>query len=351
MSSRENLIEGDDRHRIAKPEMFSFFGKCFHLVFDSGIVFTLMLRSLLGGQKLYLICGEYGRIGNRLFFFSHVIAWAKENNAIVYYPSFFSYASWFKGTRNDYLVRYPRKSRWFLGANSYFNRIASNCLHRISLRLGQRPDSRLVRSIILEENGYDICSEKFAHALSRRGILFLRGFVFTSKKDFLIERQRSELQQHFRPPSSYEKGIQEPFEKLKGKCDVVVGVVIRHGDYREYRSGEYFYSLSVFQRVLEELTEQMSPVRPGFFIASDENQDTSAFESFPHYFRQGHPVENINALARCDLLTGSPSTFLTWPAFFGNIPCVQLFPDDLKKNRLCFPFKGHSKPTPCSSGN
>ena len=97
----------------------------------------------------------------------------------------------------------------------------------------------------------------------------------------------------------------------------------------EYRDGEYFYSLSVFQRILEELTEHMSPVIPGFFIASDEEQDITKFAGFPCYFRQGHPVENINALSRCDYLVGTPSTFLTWPAFIGNMPCLQLFPENL----------------------
>ena len=319
--------------------MFAVFWKCFHLFFDSAIILALMIRSLLANRKIFLICGEYGRLGNRLFFFSHVIAWAKENRAIVYYPSFYPYAAWFQGTEADCLVRYPRKTRWGLGNSSSFNRIASRCLLRISLRLGHRTDSLLARSIILEENGFDVCSEKFDHLISRRGILFIRGFIFTSEKDFLIERHRSALKQYFHSPPHYEKGIQMPFEKLKGLCDVVVGVVIRHGDYREYRKGEYYYSLSVFQRVLEQLTEHLSPLCPGFFIASDENQDLEAFKDFPCYFRHGHPVENINALSRCDYLVGSPSTFLTWPSFFGEVPCFQLFPKDLNKSRIPFPFR------------
>ena len=296
-----------------------------------------------------MICGEYGRLGNRLFFFSHVISWAKERNAIVYYPAFYPYSSWFEGTESDYLIRYPRKKRWALGNGSSLNRLASECLLRISLRLGQRTDALLVRSVILEEGGFDVCSNAFEKILSGHGILFVRGFIFTSKKDFLIERHRPALNQYFRAPPHYEKGIQIPFVKLKGHCDVVVGVVIRHGDYREYRNGEYYYSLPIFQRVLKELTEHLSPVRPGFFIASDEDQEVSAFENFPYYFRQGHPVENINALGRCDYLIGSPSTFMTWPAFFGNIPCFQLFPEDLSEDRIPFSFETDSLPEANSS--
>ena len=153
----------------------------------------------------------------------------------------------------------------------------------------------------------------------------------------MIERYRPALRNYFTPPTRYEKGIRKPFDKLKDLCDAVVGVVIRHGDYREYLGGKYFYSLSVFQRVLEELTAHMSPFRPGFFIASDEDQDTSVFEQFPYYFRQGHPVENLNALSRCDYLVGTPSTFLTWPAFIGNMPCFQLFPENLKQEKMTFP--------------
>ncbi len=319
--------------------MFSVLRKCFHLVFDSGVILALTVRSLLGRRKIFLICGEYGRLGNRLFFFSHVIAWAKENRAVVFYPSFFPYASWFEGTQNDYLVSHPSKPRCFLGNSAFLNRIASNFLERVSLRLGHRPNAFLIRSIVLEGGGVDICTEEFDSLLARRGILFIRGFIFTSKKDYLIERHRPVLRNYFSPLKRYEDGIQEPFDKLRGKSDVVVGVVIRHGDYREYRDGEYFYSLSVFRRVLEELTEHFSPACPGFFIASDEDQNTSTFESFPFFFRQGHPVENINALSRCDYLVGSPSTFLTWPAFYGNISCFQLFPNDLEKERVPFTFE------------
>jgi len=313
--------------------------KCLCWILDLFVLLILIGKSLLGGKKLYLICGEYGRLGNRLFFFSHVLAWAKENQAVVYYPSFHPYASLFEGTEKDCFVRYPPKARRLLGNNSCFNRIASNSLHRISLRMGQRPQSNLIRSIVLEENGLDICSENFDLILSRRGLLFIRGFIFTSQKDYLIERHRPCLQKIFKPPTRYEKGIQEPFEKLKGLCDIVIGIVIRHGDYREYRAGEYYYPLSVFKRILEEFTEHVSPVRPGFFIASDEDQDISEFEQFPHYFRQGHPVENLNALSRCDYLIGSPSTFLTWPSFIGKVPCFQLFPKDLNKNRIPFPLR------------
>ena len=67
--------------------------------------------------------------------------------------------------------------------------------------------------------------------------------------------------------------------------------------------------------------------------------DLSEFEQFPHYFRQGHPVENLHALSRCDYLIGSPSTFLTWPSFIGKVPCFQLFPKDLDKNRIPFPLR------------
>ena len=317
--------------------MFSIFWKFCHLTLDFLVVLALLSRALVGRTKLYLICGEYGRIGNRLFFFSHVIAWAKENHATVYYPSFYPYASWFEGTAQDYLVRYPRKARRLLGNSSYLNRIASQCLLRISLRLGQRTDSFLLRSIILEEGGMDVCSKKFDQVLSSSKLLFIRGFIFTSEKDFLIERYRPNLRQFFTPPVVYEEKIQEPLEKLKESCDIVVGVVIRHGDYREYRSGEYFYSLSVFHRLLMECTEFMKPSISGFFIASDEDQDTVLFEDFPFYFRQGHPVENLNALCRCDYLMGTPSTFLTWPSFFGNIPCFQLFPKDLEQGKLPFP--------------
>ena len=326
-----------ENYWITKFNVRKGFWRLLCFVFDAGIILSLAIRSFFGRRKVFVICGEYGRLGNRLFFFSHVIAWAKEHHAIVYYPSFHEYASWFKGTEEDHLVRYPKKKNRWLFNNSTFNRVFAHSLQRISLRFGQRLDAKLVRSIVLEEGGVDPCSQAFDEILARPGILFIRGFMFTSKKDHLIEQNRAVLQEFFTPPKRFETGIQEPFADLQGCCDVVVGVVIRHGDYKEYRGGEYYYPTTIFKRVLTDLTSWMEPTLPGFFIASDENQDTGVFGDLPIFFRPGHPVENLNALARCNYLLGSPSTFLTWPAFIGDIPCYQIFPKDLDQNKIPFP--------------
>jgi hypothetical protein len=60
--------------------------------------------------------------------------------------------------------------------------------------------------------------------------------------------------------------------------------------------------------------------RVRYLICSDEQRPPSAFA--PHCVTQGsgNAIEDLYALAGCDLLVGPPSTFSMWASFYSERP-------------------------------
>ena len=64
-------------------------------------------------MKKLIIVNKPGQLGNRLFVFSHFIAFAIENEYKIINPSFDEYADYFELFRNNNFIKYP-VSRPFL---------------------------------------------------------------------------------------------------------------------------------------------------------------------------------------------------------------------------------------------
>ena len=117
--------------------------------------------------------------------------------------------------------------------------------------------------------------------------------------------------------------VQEPFQKLKD-CDLIVGIAIRHGDYKQWQNGKYFLPAQTYQKWMNEIESLFSPKKIGFFIASDEEQDLTIFRNHTFFFRAGHPLSNLYSLSKCDYLVSVPSSFAGWAHFIGEVPCLTL---------------------------
>ncbi|MCJ7694471.1 MAG: hypothetical protein MUO40_03510, partial [Anaerolineaceae bacterium] len=55
-----------------------------------------------------------------------------------------------------------------------------------------------------------------------------------------------------------------------------------------------------------------------FLITSNEKQDSNYFSEFDHVIGNGHPIEDLYSLAKCDYITGPPSTYSSWAAYYGS---------------------------------
>ena len=117
---------------------------------------------------------------------------------------------------------------------------------------------------------------------------------------------------------------------LREQSDLVIGIHIRRGDYKDWNDGRFFYEVSQYREVMIRLQSLYSDKKVGFFISSNEKMDKSQFEGCHCEFHQGgNPILDLHTLSLCDKLVGPYSTFSRWASFIGEKPIY--FIEDINK--------------------
>jgi hypothetical protein len=70
-------------------------------------------------------------------------------------------------------------------------------------------------------------------------------------------------------------------EAARPKGDFLVGVHVRHRDYRSFMDGRYFYPFTTYVELMRSVAAMVAPRRAAFFVCSDEAQDLSI--ASPHF--------------------------------------------------------------------
>ena len=113
-------------------------------------------------------------------------------------------------------------------------------------------------------------------------------------------------------------------QQMRTDHDVMVGVVIRREDYKDFLGGRYFYSDQDYLRVMRGTQALFPDQRTVFFMCSIEPEDLSAFGEFSLHYRHGHPIENLDFLGRCDYLLTPPSTYGMWASYIAAKPLYKI---------------------------
>jgi hypothetical protein len=272
-------------------------------------------RPLLVGAE------KYGRIGNRLYLASHLVAWARKTSAELLNPGFHGCEDLFEATFRDALCRYPEPSDP-VSMSRGFKDILGASIDRASIRFLQNP-SRNFQTIDLQPAGPDIGDPGFKASLVSKPVTFIRGFVYDNSQPDIAEEHPA-IHHFFRPRKQFVAGIEEPIRELRQSCEIILGIVIRHGDFKTWRGGEFYFETKDYVRLMERAAGHLAPRRVGFFIASDEEQPHEAFQGHNYYFRAGHPLENLGALSLCDGLLAAESSFTGWAQYYGRVPTFHI---------------------------
>jgi len=108
--------------------------------------------------------------------------------------------------------------------------------------------------------------------------------------------------------------------ELREEQMLLVGIVVRREDYKEYEDGKYFFSMDAYRDFADRMLCLLSGQRVRFFICSIDEEDVSVFEGIDFSYRFGHPIENLYTLSECDYLISPPSTYAMWAALVGTTP-------------------------------
>jgi hypothetical protein len=267
---------------------------------------------------MIVIAEKYGQLGNRLFVFAHFVASALEHGLKVSNPAFDEYAEFFETTGRDLFCRYPvrpsllkgrRARRWLY---TLVNRLANSLAYR-------SPRGRFWQVIRIEESeSYDLSAPEFIAAAREKPFVFVQGWLFRDEP--ALRKHATALREFFAPAREVAERIGEHVRRAREGCELLVGVHVRQGDYRNFEGGRYFYESSEYARMMREAERLFPERRVGFLVCSNERQDPAVFNGHRHTPGPGHFVDDMYALAACDYIIGPPSTYTLWASFYGGAP-------------------------------
>ena len=165
---------------------------------------------------------------------------------------------------------------------------------------------------------------------------FKKGWYTMSDTRYLAQTKR-ELQHIFRPREEIMEMANNMIADIRREADMIVGVHIRHGDYKTFFNGRYYYTLEEFRQFMLRIQALYNDRRVAFFISSNESFDVSIFKGCRCYRFGKEPsgdILDLYTLSLCDRILGPWSTYSRWASFIGEVPLCfieskdQQFTDD-----------------------
>ena len=289
---------------------------------------------------MIIIVSKAGQLGNRLFQFAHFIAFSEQCGVTIWNPGFDDYAEGFEGTRTSAVCRYPVKAGPGLPV-SLRPRIY-NAAYKVAL-FAQKRNLKVIRIRARFLDWDEECrmdDPVFESAARQAEILLVHGYEFRARSYFA--HHADAIRKYFAPKREHLVKVDAAAAAVRAKGDVVVGIHIRRGDYKEWMDGRYFYEIPTYLELMKSIEQIFAGKRVSFLVCSNEQLDPATFSAFQVTFGPGHLVQDLYSFSRCDYLAGPPSSFTLWAAFYGGCSVYQM------RDKTAFPrgvdeFKKHSE--------
>jgi hypothetical protein len=286
--------------------------------------------------KLFTIAGRCGRLANRILVFAKFAALAEEHGHRLVNFTFHSYSEFFEGTRGNICCRYPRPDRrsWpdiipGVAAALRRTRILYH-VTRYTCLLNERLPIFGSAAVTLRElpgrRTTMLDDPEYQEKIRPARIVFAYGCWLNTPS--LVQKHGDKIRAYFRPVEKFAMASGAAIESLRREADVVIGVHIRQGDYRGWQGGNYFFPVARYAAWMRELAAQLRGRTVAFFVCSDEPRSAGEFPGLTVGLGTGSPVSDIYALARCDYIFGTKSTFSQWASFYGEKPLLQISSKD-----------------------
>jgi len=283
-------------------------------------------------QKLFTIGLRCGRLANRLIIFANFIALAEELGHRVVNYTFHSYSDLFLATRENLHCAYPAPPRksWLdripgVGAAIRKTRIFYHFTRYAGVLNGRLPIFGRRVVTLRETDGQFITyldSPEVQEKILPAKIIFVYDWRFRVPN--LVQKHGDKIRAYFRPLAELETASRAAVEPLRRQADIVIGVHVRHGDYRGWKGGKYFYPVARYAAWMQDLVAQFPGRKVAFLVCSDERRNAEEFPGLTVGFGTKSPVSDVFALALCDYILGPKSTFSQWASFYGEKPMLHL---------------------------
>lgn len=261
-----------------------------------------------------------GQLGNRLFHISQLIVTGIETDNMLVDFSFDEYKDHFRNTCEHNFIIYPQKKasplNYFLfeKLRTRIPNIRDFILHR---KLGSQYFKYINQNGLVIENYSDFISErkKISHYI-------IEGWI--SKDITPLYRYRSLLADFFNPLQQYTENVKKLIENGKRNVDLLIGIHIRRGDFKEYRNGELYFDDAIYANLMKDISVFYSDKKIRFLLCSNENIEWDNYGKFDVIPANGHLIEDMYSLAECNYIAGPVSTYSMWASFTGEKPLYQI---------------------------
>lgn len=262
-----------------------------------------------------------GRTGNELYMFLYLLAAALEHHWNIRIWSFSSCHEFeFFGAGKGVCSYHPRRNRILCNIDKFLRRchlFRLSCLCCSLFRIYPIYNLNLKNAELTDR----LCT------ISPKGLVLMNCWPFL---DFdLLRKHEDEVRKAVRPKKEYWERAGQIIEEQRRHGVPVVGVHIRRTDYEQWRGGEYFFEVSVYERCMRKISELLHG-EVAFVICSDEDMTKHHFDvpCRSLYISRNPFLVDFSLLAQCDYTIGPPSTFRLTASFLGATPTFRIVSAD-----------------------
>jgi hypothetical protein len=273
---------------------------------------------------MIVISNKSGQLANRMFVFSHLMAFSLEHGTAIYNPSFDEYAEYFEGSKKGLMIQ-NSKIHHFFDRSVFLRNFVFRVFRKLSRILPDIPIIKRFFQLIKLKNDEELFTLDTAQnieLLNSRYVTFLSGWLFRCRE--INSDHLGFIRDYFQPVSEHAENINRNMSDIRKHFKTVIGIHIRRGDYETFQSGKYFYEIEQYRKIMLNIADLFKDEDPAFLICSNENIDTGVFKGLNVFKGPGHFVEDLYSLAKCDFIAGPPSTFSMWASFYGNKPLYMI---------------------------
>lgn len=272
-------------------------------------------------MKKIIVLQNKGKLANQLWLAASVYAYCLEKKFIYKNYSFCCYQNLF-GLKSDNLFldkilsRLPRKINRLI----YFLFVFFLKITRKNQIISDKNKNFLLPPT-LNKNIVQIDKIKKIEK-NRNSLFYLDGWLFRNPAG--LKKYKKQIKEYFKPKDIYYSKIKNFIKNLRKNNKFIIGVHIRHGDYKTWSGGKFFYSFTKVKNILDDfILNNQESKKIIFVICSDDIIDKKIFKGLNYTEGLSSPIEDLYTLSLTDMIIGSNSTFGSWAAYYGNIPFAQ----------------------------
>ncbi|HTE24092.1 alpha-1,2-fucosyltransferase [Flavitalea sp.] len=257
---------------------------------------------------MIIISDQPGQLANLLFVYANFVAYGIENKVFIYNPAFYKH-------KEDFILK---KSS--LPVTKLIYEFCGRITKRLFI-LGINNKIIGVKKIQPEEFTDLENIQIFKPSL----FYFVSGWPYRTNR--LVLKHQDRIRSFFRPKPVYQKQVNEFFKaKFQDQDELIIGVHIRRGDYKEFLNGLYYYEFTEYEKVMDQMVRLFSGRSIRFLICSNDTLNHSTFQNknLKITFGPNHQILDLYCLSKCDFILGPPSTYSMWASFYGQVPLYKL---------------------------